>query len=131
MQHNDHERESSVQADVTFGEVMKSRPSSAAASKKPKLNPGFTIAAESFVLVILVDLLVADVLGADGIASLGRDSTIVLPNTGGPGVTGFGACATLPISLFTRRLKSPTCQPSIILITMGDERHYSSTMIII
>jgi hypothetical protein len=84
----------------TFGEVTKSKPPSTAAEL-------------GAVLASLVDL-----LGADGAASAGLYSTIAWPNTGGPGATGFGAGAALPISLLTRMLKVPTCHPSILLITL-------------
>jgi len=84
----------------TLGEVTKSSPASAAASKSPKLETGFTIAAESAVG-----------LGAVGIEAAGMDSSMGLVGTGGAGCATGAAAAILPISLFTRRLKSPVCPP--------------------
>lgn len=77
---------------------------------RPKFETGFSDAAERAVfLVSFVDL----GAGAVGTESAGMDSTIGLPNTGGPAATGFGAGAALSIFLLTRRLKDPTCKPTL------------------
>lgn len=88
---------------------MKSRFLLVVVFKKLKLNLGFMIVVESFVLVILVDLFVVDVFGVDGIVLLGRDLIIVLFNIGGFGVIGFGVCVILLIFFFIWRLKFFIC----------------------
>lgn len=82
----------------TLGEVTKRRPASAAASKRPKFDTGFTMAAEIEVR-----------LGAGGTEAAGIDSSIGLLGTGGGDATGVTGAAAFPISRFTRILKAPTC----------------------
>lgn len=88
------------QAFDTLGEVMNRIPASAASSMRLKFEMGLDGATES--LVTLVGF------GAAGTDSAGMDSTIALPNTGGPAATGFGGGAGLPISRLTFRLNDPT-----------------------
>jgi hypothetical protein len=86
---------------MTLGEVTNSSPASAAASKIPKLDTGFTMAAESAVG-----------LGVLGIDDVGMDSSMGLLGTGGTGCAiGDATAAVLPTALFMCRLKCPTCPP--------------------
>lgn len=99
---------SSCSSDNTLGEVTKSSPSSAAASKSPNLDPGFEAGfASSAAADTKGDFDAGDATGGDE-ATGTPDSTIGMLGIGGATGTIGADPFNLLTSLFMCNLKAPT-----------------------